>query len=133
MRYLVWAIPEFIDMLFCYNCFTHPVPVIFPKCKLNSANMSFQLLDNSTTKPYSLIPNQEWSYRRRTISNKQSNKTLHHSSISTEQLERQKIMQHLPSIFEIQPPKPHFFQPPILPRGCILCFPLKHIAHNNFY
>ena len=37
----------------------------------------------------SFIPNkEEWSYRGRTISNKQSNKTLHHSSTSTEHLER---------------------------------------------
>ena len=36
MRYLVWAKPEFMYML-CYHCFTCSVPVIFPKCKLNSA------------------------------------------------------------------------------------------------
>ena len=50
---------------------------------------SFQLPDNSTTNSYSHIPNkEEWSYRKRAISNKQSNKTLHHSSTSTEQLKR---------------------------------------------
>ena len=126
MRYLVWAKPEFIYMFLCYHCFTRPLLVIFPKCKLNSAKntllkwyqmqtelsktypvkvvphrpaqterglqwfkTSFQLRDNSITNSYSLIPNkEEWSYRRKTISNKQSNKTLHHSSTSTEQLER---------------------------------------------
>ena len=36
----------------------------------------------------SLKPNkEEWSYRRKTISNRQSNKTLHYFSTSTEQLE----------------------------------------------
>ena len=45
---------------------------------------SFQLPDNSIANSYGLIPNKEvWSYRR-TISNKQSNKTLHHSSTGTE-------------------------------------------------
>ena len=43
----------------------------------------------------SLTPNkEEWSYRR-TISNKQSRKALHHSSTSTEKLERYTIMQYL--------------------------------------
>ena len=61
---------------------------------------SFRLLDNSITKAFSLIPNkEEWSYKRRTISNKQYNKTLHHSSTSTEQLEMQTIMQHLLQAF----------------------------------
>ena len=104
--------------MLCYHCFTCKVPVIFPKCKLNSAKKqlvkevphrpaqterglqwfktSFQLPDNSITNSYSLIPNkEEWSYRRRTILNKQSNKTIHHSSTSTEQLARQTTMQHL--------------------------------------
>ena len=50
---------------------------------------SFLLPDNSTTNSYSLIPKKgEWSYRRRAISNKQSKKTLHLSSTSTEHLER---------------------------------------------
>ena len=50
---------------------------------------SFRLPDNSTTNSYSLIPNKaERSYRRRAISNRQSNTTLHHSSTSTEQLAR---------------------------------------------
>ena len=76
--------------MLCYHCFIRSVPVIFTKCKLNSAKtpfevlphrasqterglqwfkMSFRLPDNSTTNPYGLIPNkEEWSYRRRTIS-----------------------------------------------------------------
>ena len=111
MRYLVWAKPGFIYMLLRYHCFfTHSVPVIFPKCKLNSAKnnplkvvpyrpaqterelqwfkMSFRISDNFTTNSYSLTPNKmEWSYRR-TLSNKKTDKTLHHSSASTEQLER---------------------------------------------
>ena len=115
MRYLVWAKPEFIYML-CCHCFTRSAPIIFPKCKLNPATKkyplkmvpnrpaqtemglqwfktSFRLPDNSTTNSYGLIPNtEEWSYRKRTISNKQSNKTLHHSSISTEQLERHSMV-----------------------------------------
>ena len=76
--------------MLCYHCFIPSVPVIFPKCKLNSAKtpfevlprrpsqterglqwfkMSFRLPDNSTRNPYDLIPNkEEWSYTRRTIS-----------------------------------------------------------------
>ena len=88
MRYLVWTKPGFIYMLLSYHCFfTHSVPIIFPKCKLNSAKnnplkvvpyrpaqterglqgfkMSFRISDNFTTNSYSLIPNKmEWSYRR---------------------------------------------------------------------
>ena len=113
MRYLVWVKPEFICMLLCYHGFNRSVPVIFSKCNLNFVKVvphraaqterglrwfktSFRLPNNSTTNSYSLIPNkEEWSYRKRTISNKQSNKTQHHSSTSTEQVNRQKIMQHL--------------------------------------
>ena len=29
-------------MLLCYHCFTHSVPVIFPKWKLNSAKNTFR-------------------------------------------------------------------------------------------
>ena len=48
----------------------------------------------------SLIPNkEEQCYKRRKISNKQSNKTLHHSSKSTEQVERQAIMQYFLQAF----------------------------------
>ena len=77
MRYLVWAKPGFIYMLLRYHCFfTHSVPVIFSKCKLNSAKnnplkvvpyrpaqterglqwfkMSFRISDNFTTNSYSL-------------------------------------------------------------------------------
>ena len=51
--------------------------------------MSFRLPDNSITNSYCLTPRKgEWSYRRRAISNKQSKKTLHHSSAGTEQLKR---------------------------------------------
>ena len=104
----------YIYMLLSYHCFfTHSVPVIFPKCKLNSAKnnplkvvpyrpaqterglqwfkMSFRISDNFTTNSYSLIPNKmEWSYRR-TLSNKKTNKTLHHSSASTEQLKGRQL------------------------------------------
>ena len=93
-----------------YHCFTCLAPVIFPKCKLHSAKNIQQkwyhiglpklkvgfndaiYLSNlqifSLQIPIaSLIPNKgEWNYRGRTISIKQSNKTLHHSSTSTEQV-----------------------------------------------
>ena len=116
MRYLVWATPELI----CYHCFTCSVPNIFPKCKLKQKypmkvvpnqpaqtgrglqwlKTAFQLPDNSTTNSYFLIPNkEEWSYRRKTISNKQSNKILHHSCASSEQLVGYTIMQHLLQAF----------------------------------
>ena len=50
---------------------------------------SFQLPDSFITNSYSLIPKKEqWSYRRRAISNKQCSKIQQHSSSSTEQLGR---------------------------------------------
>ena len=63
-------------------------------------------LSEPTTNFYSLTPNKdEWSYRRRTISHKQSTITLHHSLTSTEQLERYTIMQQLLQAFL---PKQHY-------------------------
>ena len=62
----------------------HPVNVVphrptQTERDLQWLNMSLQFPDNSTTHSYSLIPNkEEWSYQRKTISNKKSNKTLHH-------------------------------------------------------
>ena len=66
------------------------VPAPIPKYLSNSQVVPLQILIAS------IIPNnEEWSYRRRKISNKQSNKTLHHSSTSTDQLESQTTMQYL--------------------------------------
>ena len=67
---------------------------------------SFWLPDNFTTNSYCLIPKKgEMSYRRRGMSNKQSNKTLYYSSASIEHLKRQTTMQHLLQVF---PPKKQF-------------------------
>ena len=61
---------------------------------------SFGLPDNSTKNSDCLLPKKGGrSYRRRRMTNKQSNKTLHHSSASTEQLKRSTKMQHLLQAF----------------------------------
>ena len=117
MRYLVWTKPEFIYiyvyMLYiCYVTIGSPIQFLLSSLNGNWTQQkifvkevphrpaqierelqwfktSFQLPDYSTSNSYCLIPKKgEWSYRRRAISNKQSNKTLHHSSSSTEQLKR---------------------------------------------
>ena len=93
---------------------------------------SFWLPDNSTTNSYCLRPKKGgWSYRRRVISNKQSNKTLNHSSTSTEQLKRYTtVMQHLLQAFL---PKQHLMVVWLNRVIIILCLRFCYIKDIRIY
>ena len=90
---MVWAKPE---NLYCILLLLPLLPVEFPLSSLN-ANLTQQKTYPVKVVLHRPAPTEECRYRRRTISNKESNKNPASflSSRSIEQLERYTIMQYM--------------------------------------